>query len=119
MFSRLGRWLFDSAGSENLPERVRDAIRRQQERSEILIGWIQLTIVALVAGVYEGATMAEGLVQEDYSLELDVLLLYGAICIVRLAEKPSFRAASCCSVEVVKGGGGLRLTGLASTEATR
>ena len=84
MFSSLGRWLFDSAGSENLPERVRDAIRRQQERSEILIGWIQLTIVALVAGVYEGATMAEGLVQEDYSLELDVLLLYGAICIVRL-----------------------------------
>ena len=29
--------------------------------------------------------MAEGLVQEEYSLELDVLLVYGAICVVRLA----------------------------------
>ena len=32
-----------------------------------------------------------------------------------LAEKPSLRAASCCSVEVVKGGGGLRVSGLVST----
>ena len=32
--------------------------------------------------------------------------------------KPNLRLASCCSVEVVKGGGGLRLAGLASTLAT-
>ena len=32
--------------------------------------------------------------------------------------KPSLRLASCCSVEVVNGGGGLRLAGLASTVAT-
>ncbi len=32
--------------------------------------------------------------------------------------KPSLRLASCCRVEVVKGGGGLRLAGLASTVAT-
>ena len=38
--------------------------------------------------------------------------------IVWLAEKPSLRAASCCRVEVVKGGGGLRVSGLVSTEAT-
>ncbi len=37
---------------------------------------------------------------------------------VRLALKPSLREASCCSVEVMKGGAGLRLTGLASTEVT-
>ncbi len=37
---------------------------------------------------------------------------------VWLADRPSLRAASCCSVEVVKGGGGLRLNGLVSTEAT-
>lgn len=84
MLSRLRDWLFDGGGAAELPERVREAIRRQQERSEILIGWIQLTIVVLVAGVYEGTSMAEGLVQEDYSLERDVLLIYGAICIVRL-----------------------------------
>src|SRR3546814_20715101 len=35
--------------------------------------------------------------------------------IVWLAEKPSLRAASCCSVEVVNGGGGLRVSGLVST----
>jgi hypothetical protein len=34
---------------------------------------------------------------------------------VRLAEKPSRDDAACCSVEVVKGGPGLRRVGLAST----
>ena len=33
-----------------------------------------------------------------------------------LAEKPSLRAASCCSVEVVNGGGGFFEKGLVSTE---
>jgi adenylate cyclase len=84
MFARLAGWLFDGGGPENLPERVRDTIRHQQERSEILIGWIQLTIVSLLAVVYEGTSMAEGLVQDDYSVEREVLLIYGAICIVRL-----------------------------------
>src|SRR3546814_11416964 len=37
---------------------------------------------------------------------------------VWLAEKPSLRAASCCSVDVVKGGGGLRVSGLVSTLST-
>ena len=32
--------------------------------------------------------------------------------------KPSLRLASCCRVEVVNGGGGLRRAGLASTLAT-
>jgi adenylate cyclase len=84
MLARLRDWLFDGGATAELPERVREAIRRQQERSEILIGWIQLVIVVLVAGVYEGTSMAEGLVQEDYSLERDVLLIYGVICVVRL-----------------------------------
>ena len=85
MLARLGGWLFDGGGPENLPERVRDSIRHQQERSEILIGWIQLIIVSLLIGVYEGTSMAEGLVQDDYSIELEVLLIYAAICAVRLA----------------------------------
>ena len=33
--------------------------------------------------------------------------------------KPSLRLASCCSVEVVKGGGGWRLAGLASIDGDR
>ena len=35
------------------------------------------------------------------------------------AENPSFRAASCCSVEVVNGGAGERLRSLRSTFVTR
>jgi len=85
MFARLREWLFGGGGPENLPDRVRDAIRRQQERSEILIGWIQLSITVLVGLVYEGTSMAEGVIQEEYSLEGTWLLLYGAICLVRLA----------------------------------
>lgn len=82
--AKLLDWLFDGGGSERLPERVRAAIQRQQERSEILIGWVQFGIVGLVLTLYESTRMAEGLVQAEYSLELDVLLVYGAICIVRL-----------------------------------
>jgi adenylate cyclase len=82
--AKLLDWLFDGGGPEKLPERVRAAILRQQERSEILIGWVQFGIVALVLTLYESTRMAEGLVQAEYSLELDVLLVYGAICIVRL-----------------------------------
>ena len=37
---------------------------------------------------------------------------------MRVALKPSLRAASCCRVEVVKGGKGCRLTCLRSTSAT-
>ena len=33
-------------------------------------------------------------------------------------ENPSLEEAACCSVEVVKGGPGLRLTGFASTVST-
>ena len=45
MLSRFRDWLFDGGGGpENVPERVRDAIRAQQERSEILSGWPGLTM---------------------------------------------------------------------------
>ena len=60
MLARLAVWLFDGGGPEHLPERVRVAIQLQQERSEVLIGWIQLAIVTLIAGVYHSSTMAEG-----------------------------------------------------------
>ena len=42
MLGRLSGWLFGASGVEGLPERVREAIRRQQEQSEILIGWAEL-----------------------------------------------------------------------------
>ena len=45
--SRLGL-----TGTESLPARVREAIQRQQESSEILIGWIQLGIVVTFSVLY-------------------------------------------------------------------
>jgi len=62
IFARLRAWLFDGGGPETLPERVRAAIVHQQERSEILIAWIQLAIIGLVATVYETTSMPGGVV---------------------------------------------------------
>ena len=84
MLTRVWNWLFDGGGPAVLPDRVRDAIRLQQERSEILIGWIQFGIVILIGGVFEFSAMAEGEVQADFSFESEVLLIYGAICVARL-----------------------------------
>jgi adenylate cyclase len=83
MLARLRNWLFEG-GTENLPQRVREAIRRQQDRSEILIGWAQLVLVGLLAVAYETTTMATGVVQEDYSFETDVFILYGLFSLGRL-----------------------------------
>jgi adenylate cyclase len=84
MLRRLRTWLFDVEAPEQLPERVRVAIREQQERSEILIGWSELVLVALLAFAYEATTMAGGVVQEDYSFEAEVFAVYGAFSVVRL-----------------------------------
>ena len=84
MLGRLRAWLFDGAGTGQLPERVQAAIRRQQEQSEILIGWVQLAIVVLVTTVYESTAMPTGVVQEDYSFEIEVLAIYGLFCLLRL-----------------------------------
>lgn len=84
MLSRFRDWLFGGGEMAQLPDRVREAIARQQEQSEILIGWVQLVIVVLVTTVYETSTMPGGVVQEDYSFEFEVLAIYGAFCVVRL-----------------------------------
>ena len=84
MLSRFRDWLFGGGAMAQLPDRVREAIARQQEQSEILIGWVQLVIVVLVTTVYESTTMPGGVVQEDYSFEFEVLAIYGAFCLVRL-----------------------------------
>jgi len=84
MFARLRDWLFGGGGPENLPERVREAIRRQQQGSEILIGWAELVLVSLLAIAYETTTMAGGVVQDDYSFEAEALILYGLFSVARL-----------------------------------
>ena len=42
----------DDRGGTVLPERVQQAIRQEQDRSEILIGWIQLAVIATFATLY-------------------------------------------------------------------
>jgi adenylate cyclase len=84
MLARFRHWLFGGGEIAQLPDRVREAITRQQEQSEILIGWVQLVIVVLVTTVYQSTTMPGGVVQEDYSFEIDVLVIYGVFCLVRL-----------------------------------
>ena len=42
----------DEPGKVVLPERVQQAIRQEQDRSEILIGWIQLAVIATFATLY-------------------------------------------------------------------
>ena len=85
MLGRLRQWMFEDHGSANLPERVRETIRRQQERSEILIGWAELVLVGLLAIAYETTNMATGVVQEDYSFETEVFIFYGVFSVGRLA----------------------------------
>jgi adenylate cyclase len=84
MFGRLRDWLFDGGGPQNLPERVRETIRRQQQRSEILIGWAELVLTGLLAIAYEATTMAGGVVQEEFSFEAEALILYGLFSVARL-----------------------------------
>ena len=84
MLGRFGAWLFGGSGDEaTLPERVREAIRQQQERSEILIGWVQLAIVSVVAAVYVPTDMAEVFVQGGRA-EIWFLEIYAAFSALRL-----------------------------------
>lgn len=84
ILSRVRNWLFEGGSLEALPERVRETIRRQQERSEILIGWAQLALIALLATVYQTTSMPAGVVQEDYAFETEVFALYALFAAVRL-----------------------------------
>ena len=49
------KWIAPGADTDALPERVRAAIRDQQDRSEILIGWFQLGVLVLIGSLYFAA----------------------------------------------------------------
>ena len=84
MLARLGAWLFGGGGPQKIPERVREAIRQQQDRSEIIIAWAELVLVGLLALAYETTSMPQGVVQDDYSFETEVFIVYGLFSVVRL-----------------------------------
>ncbi len=46
------KWIAPGADTDALPERVRVAIRDQQDRSEILIGWFQLGVLVVIGSLY-------------------------------------------------------------------
>lgn len=52
IFARYRGWLQSRPDATRLPLRVRVAIQRQQESSEVLIGWIQLGVVVSFAILY-------------------------------------------------------------------
>jgi adenylate cyclase len=83
MFAKLSAWLFDGDGPQQLPVRVQEAIRQQQERSEILIAWVQFAILGLLATIYESTSMPVGVVQFE-ELETVILGIYGVFSVVRL-----------------------------------
>ena len=51
LLDRINRFVFGEPGGA-VPERVRDAIRRQQDESERLIAWVQLAVVTILGGLY-------------------------------------------------------------------
>ena len=52
MVARLIRLFHDPSAYEELPARVKEAIRAQQDHSEIIIGWIQLAVVIAFGVLY-------------------------------------------------------------------
>ncbi len=81
---RLRGWLFGRGDAAQLPDRVREAIERQQEQSEILIGWVQLVIVVLVATVYEIELHAGRRGAGGLFLRIRCAGHLGVFCLVRL-----------------------------------
>ncbi|MEQ8651724.1 MAG: adenylate/guanylate cyclase domain-containing protein [Kiloniellales bacterium] len=85
------RWLngfFIGPSESDLPERLREAIRNQQDRSERITGWIQLTVVLLWAFLWAiSPRMASGM----ESLPVPIaLLIYFVLTVVRIVW--SYRA---------------------------
>lgn len=79
----LPRRLTVRAGRVALPARLREAIARQQENSEILIGWIQLGVVATFAVLY---ALAPKTFHPDVPFEPVPLVLgaYAVFTVIRL-----------------------------------
>jgi len=48
----LARFVLGPAADGRLPDRVRESVRRHQQQSEVLIGWVQLGVVLLFGTLY-------------------------------------------------------------------
>ena len=80
----LFRELFPVSGEDRLPERVQKAIRAQQDRSEILIGWFLLLVVATFGVLYLSSpkTFAESAPFAPVPWALSIYLVLSVIRLV-------------------------------------
>ncbi len=72
-------------GMQRIPVRVREAIRRREERAEILIGWAQVAIVVLFSVLYALAPRAAGSVGDQIEPVPLFLSVYGLFTLLRLS----------------------------------
>ena len=72
--------LFADSGIEALPARVQQAIRAQQDRSELLIGWVQLIVVLTFAALYTLSPKPEVM----FDLTPWALVIYLGLTVIRL-----------------------------------
>jgi adenylate cyclase len=77
------KWILFSSDGGVMPERVRLAIRDQQDRSEILIGWFQLGVLLLIGSLYFAApkTFSE---DADFAPVPWALAIYLVLTLIRL-----------------------------------
>jgi len=75
--------LWATEETDRLPTRVREQIRAQQDRSEILIGWFQLTVVVILGTLYliSPKTFAE---DADFAPVPWALTIYLVLTVIRL-----------------------------------
>ena len=84
------RELIPESGEDQLPERVQRAIRAQQDRSEILIGWFLLLVVLTFGALYLASpkTFAQ---DAPFAPVPWALSIYLVLCIIRLVWAYSSR----------------------------
>ncbi len=84
MWRRLKVLLLGDAAESHLPERVQLAIERQQDESEVLIGWVQLAVVTAFAVLYSVAPKTFT-AEAEFAPVPWALGLYLAFTLLRLA----------------------------------
>lgn len=85
--------LVRTSRTENLPPRIREAIIRQQDQSEILIGWVQLAVVLTFATLYLVAPAPDN-PEVRFDPIPTILGIYFSFTLLRLALAHRFRLAA-------------------------
>ncbi len=80
---RLHYWMAGKTDESRLPSQVVESIHRQQDASEILIGWIQLAIVLTFAILY--AVSPKAMIENSFTPVPWFLGLYFLFTIIRLS----------------------------------